>query len=238
MIARLRLPLALLLCASLAACNGTAPTTARIVAAEGGTVTASTHQVAIPAMALTSDVEVTLEAVSAADYPALEGARPEVLRIEPEGTTLTRAATVTIRASFIGAAEGDRVSIAQLATGDGVSTWVPMESARDAATGDVDVPITRFAPLAIVVIGASSAGGIEGTIRWGDSSPAADAPVQLFRGTELVGSDVADAAGAFSFSDLDAGGYRVVVDYECMIDQAVTVVAGEIATQDLVLCGG
>jgi hypothetical protein len=227
-----------LLSAALAACSGSAPSSALVVASEGGTVSAATHEVAIPAMALSADVEVMLEAVSASSYPTLEGAGPEVLRIEPEGTVLTRPATVTIRAAFIGAGEGDRVSVSQLATGDGVSTWVPLESAPGDAAGDVDVPITRFAPLAVVVVAASSGGTIRGTIRWGDATPVDGAPLELFRGTELVTSTVADATGGFEFEALEPGAYRIAVDYECMIDQAVTVVAGETTTQDLVLCGG
>lgn len=235
---RVHVAFALVSSIALAACADDAPSSALIAAAEGGTVTAATHEVAIPAMALATDLEVTLEAASASGYPTLENGRPEVLRIEPEGTVLERAATVTIHADFIGAGEGDRVSIVQLATADGVATWVPMESARDAATGDVDVPITRFAPLGVVVVPSSGAAGIAGTIRWGDASPADGAPLQLFRGTELLDSTTADAAGAFAFDDLAPGAYRIVVDYECMIDQAVTVTAGEVTTQDLVLCGG
>lgn len=238
MFSRTQVALTLVLSGVLVACGGTEPSSALIAAAEGGIVTSSTHQVAIPAAALATDLEVTLEAVSASDYPVLEGGRPEVLRIEPEGTSLERAATVTIRGDFVGASEGERVSVVQLATGDGVSTWAPIESTRDVASGDLSVPITRFAPLAVVVTPASSGGGIQGTIRWGDASPAADAPLALVIDGETVDSTVADASGAFSFSDLAPGAYRIVVDYECTIDQAVTVAAGETTTQDLVLCGG
>lgn len=229
---------ALLFVGIASACGSTEPSTARVVAAEGGTVIASTHRVTIPAASLPADTDVTLETTSADAYPTLAGALPEVLLMRPEGTLLERAATVTIGGGFIDADAAARVSIAQLATADGVSTWQPLESSRDATTGDVTLSVTRFAPLAVVVIETSGGTGIQGTIRWGDASPVAMAPIQLFLGTTAVTTVSSDAAGAFSFSDLAPGAYRIVVDYECMLDQAVVVTAGEVTTQDLVLCGG
>jgi hypothetical protein len=161
------------------------------------------------------------------------------LRIEPEGTVLELPAQATIRADFIDLPAGARVSIAQLASGDGVATWMPLESARDASSGDVTVAITRFAPLAVVVSEEIAPGtGIRGRITWGEGSPAAGAPVQLFEGTTMLTTVTADADGAFAFTDLATGSYRLVVDYECHLDVTVEVRAGGVTERDLVLCGG
>lgn len=227
----------LLLVAASVGCVGNAPVTTRVAAAEGGTVTASTHTVAIPALALAADTDVTLEIASLADYPALANARPEVLRIQPEGTVLERAATVTIRGSFIDAASASAVSISQLATGDGVRAWVPIASTRDAATGDVTVMVTRFEPLAVVVVDAASGGTIQGTIHWADASPVPMAPIELHSGPSRVMMTTSDANGQFVFTGVAAGEYRVVVSFECMIDQAVTVSAGAPTMVALTLCG-
>jgi hypothetical protein len=219
-----------------AGCNGSS--TSAISAAEGGTVTASTHDVAIPAMSLATDTEVTVETADASGYPELEGALPEVLRIEPEGTVLEVPATVTIHADFTGAGADDSVSVYQLRDVDGVSTWSPMESSTDAETGDVTVSVSRFAPLAVTVTAASSAAEIRGTLSWGSGDPAAEAPVQLYQADTLVTETTTGADGSFSFADLEPGAYRVVVDYECSLDEAVEVAAGDVEELTLTLCGG
>ncbi len=221
-----------------AACAGPAPTTARIVATEGGRVVAASHEILIPAGSLLADTEVTLVTAPASSYPALPNSLSEVLRIEPEGTVLERAATVTIDGAFIGAAAADSVSVSQLANVDGVMMWRPMESSRDAASGDVAVSVTRFAPLGVVVVRPGATGEIRGTIAWGDASPAAGAPVQLFSGATSLGTSVASETGAFSFPGLAPGEYRLVVDYECRLDRAVTVAAGAPTQVMLTLCGG
>ena len=226
------------LLAALPSCAGAPPASQRIVAATGGSVTGSVYRLAIPAMALPADAEVTLETASASTYPTLAGALPEVLRIQPEGTVLEHAATVTIRGDFIDAAAGDTISVSQLLAGDGVSIWQPLESTRDAATGDVAVSVTLFSPLAVVVAHpAAGAGGIRGTLHWGDASAAPAAPIQLFQGTSLLRTTTTDAAGGFSFADLSAGEYRIVVEYECHLEQPVTVTAGTTTQQNLVICG-
>jgi hypothetical protein len=221
---------------SLAACTGAQPVTMRVTAASGGTVTASTHVVAIPPLALASDTDVTLEVVSASGYPALEGGRDEVLRIQPEGTVLEIPAVVTIRADFVDAPASSTVSVFQLVAIDGPATWRPLEGARDPATGDVTVSVTVFAPLGLVVRDAASTGEIRGTISWGDGSPAAGAPLQLMSGTTVVATVTADTNGTFAFTGVAPGEYRVVVDYECRIDQPVTVTAGSVSPLTLVVC--
>lgn len=211
-----------------------------VTASAGGTVQAGSSSVEIPPMALTADTEVSLEAANASSYPALEGARPSVLRLEPEGTVLARPATVTIGASLVGAGAGDEVSVRQLASGDGIMQWVPVESSRDAETGNVLVPITRFAPLAVVVArtGTPPAGlAIRGTLRWGDGSPVDAAPVQLLQSDRVLTTTTTDPAGYFFFGDLSAGTYVVSIDYECMLSETVEVTS-ETAALDLVLCGG
>lgn len=216
-------------------CAGPAPTTMTVPAATGGTVINADYQLVIPPMSLATDTEVTLMTAPLSGFPALENARPEVLLLEPEGTMLTRPASITIVADFVDAGASDNVAIHQLDRVDGVR-WVPLESTR-MPSGDVSVSVTRFAPLAVVVTSSAGGGGVRGVIRWGDGTVVSAAPVQLFMGTTMVGMTTTDAAGVYTFQSLAAGNYRVVVDYECRLDRPVTV-AASVATLDLILCGG
>lgn len=234
MIARLHAVASLLSLTLVLGCAGAAPTRTQIVAREGGTATSASYQVVIPAMSLAADTEVTLSTAPAAGFPALANARPEVLVMEPEGTTLSVPAAVTIHADFVAAAATDTVSIHQLSMVDG-TRWVPIESTRS-SSGDVTVSVTQLAPLAVVVVPSAGAGGVHGLLHWGDGSVVAAAPVQLMQGTTLVASTTTDTAGAYAFDGLATGAYHVVVMYECNLDQPVTVTAG-IAQLDLVLCG-
>lgn len=221
---------------ALAGCNGA--TSALVVAAEGGVVSSDTAEVAIPAMSLVADTEVTLETAPASDYPALDNARPEVVRIQPEGTVLELPATVTVRAALIGAGADDRVSIHQLRDVDGVESWQPVESSLDEASGDASVSVTRFAPLAIVVEAPGTTGEIHGTLLWAhDESPAESAPVQLWAADAVVADTTTDASGAFAFPDLEPGTYTVSIDYECMVEQTVELAAGATEELSLLLCG-
>jgi hypothetical protein len=229
--------LAALLAASCADRRASSP--AAVLAHEGGTVTTTTHAIEIPPMALEADATVSLRVSPATDYPALANALSQVLLIEPEGVVLARHATVTIHGEFIAAPEGSTVSIAQLASADGVTGWTLVESTRDLETGDVTVPIDRFAPLAVVVSApAAGAAAIRGSITWGDGTPAAGAPIQLFQVDARLTEQPADATGRFAFGDLEPGAYRLVVEYECTLSQAVEVAAGEMAEVTLTLCGG
>ena len=80
------------------------------------------------------------------------------------------------------------------------------------------------------------AGAVSGA-PWGDASAAPAAPIQLFQGASLLTTTTTDAAGGFSFADLSAGEYRIVVEYECHLEQPVTVTAGTTTQQNLVICG-
>lgn len=218
-----------------ASCAGPAPTTTRIVAREGGSVVAASYQIVIPAMSLPADADVTLETAPASGYLPLPNGLAEVILLRPEGTILGTPSTVTIRADFVDAAPGDTVSVHQLEMVDG-TRWVPLASERG-ASGDVTVGVTRFAPLGVAVVPAPTGSGIRGIIRWNDGTPVASAPIQLFQGTTMLTMTTSDATGAYSFGDLPTGSYRVVVMYECSIDQATSVTAGALTTLDLVLCG-
>jgi hypothetical protein len=120
------------------------PSSQHVAAAEGGTVRASSHDIAIPARALGGDVEVTLATDDISGYPPLANARPDVLRIDPEGTVLEVPATVTIHPELVGASEGDRVTVAQLAPAGADAGWLFVESERDLATGGVTASVLRF----------------------------------------------------------------------------------------------
>lgn len=230
--------LASLLTVSLAflGCNDSRTSSGPIRASEGGTVITASHSVDIPANALVSDTEVTLETAPASEYPALEGSLSQVLRIEPEGTVLEIPASITIHGSFVGAASDASVTVRQLTNVDGADRWSPIESARDAASGDLTVPVTRFAPLGVVVSEAPTGAAITGTLLWGDGSPVDGAPVELHQAGSLLTTATTDATGAFSFADLTPGAYELSVDYECMLTEPVTVAAGAPTEVELTLC--
>jgi hypothetical protein len=132
------------------------------------------------------------------------------------------------------------VTVAQLAPAGADAGWLFVESERDLATGGVTASVLRFAPLAIVVEPGEVVGDaarVEGTLSWGDGTPAANAPVQLFfRDAELATAET-DLEGRFSFSDLEPGLYVVVVRYECDLSETVEVSTGEVARLALTLCG-
>jgi hypothetical protein len=239
MTTRVAFTLLLALLATSCARRSPAPGPVSVSALEGGTVIVSTHAIDIPPMALEADTPVSLRASPATDYPALDGARPQVLVIEPEGALLAQPAAVTIHGEFIAAPEGAAVSVAQLTNGDGVTAWSFVESVRDSETGDVTVPIDRFAPLAVVVTEpAAGAGQIRGSIVWGSGTPVAGAPIQLFRMDTRLVEQAADDSGNFAFGDLEPDSYLLVVDYECTLSRAVEVTAGGVAEVALTLCGG
>jgi hypothetical protein len=219
--------------------DGRAPVGDVVSAVEGGSVQSVSHDIDIPGMALGEDTEVTLSRADASGYPALPGARPDVLRLEPEGTELARPAQVTIHADFIDAGPGDGVSVAQLVTGDGAAFWSPIES-EPMSGGSLAVAVTRFAPLAVVVTERpTGSGAIEGTLVWGDGSPVTDAPVVLHGDdTPPLATVTTDGAGLFRFTDLEPGRYSLVVDYECSLERVVDVAAGTPTRADLVLCAG
>lgn len=219
-------------------CNDTRTSGGLIVASEGGSVVADSHEITIPPLSLAADTEVTLEAAPASDYPALAGSLSQVLRIQPEGTVLEIPAEVVIHGSFVGAASDASVAVWQLSNVDGVDRWSPVESVRDSASGDLTVSVTRFAPLGVTVSDAPSGSAISGTLLWGDGTPVDMAPVQLLQGGSLLTTAMTDATGHFAFSDLTAGEYQILIEYECTIDQPVTVVDGMTTELDLTLCGG
>jgi len=229
---KLLLPFLLL---SLAGCSSSA--SGLITAAEGGTVRSDAAELTVPAMALGSDTEVTVDTASASDYPALENARGEVVRLQPEGTVLETPATVVVRSGLIGAAPGASVSIHQLREIDGVRVWRPVESVYDSETGDAEAYVSTFAPLGVVVTEAAATGAVTGTLRWGTGDPADGAPVELRAGDEVVSSTTTDATGAFSFTDVEPGSYTVHIMYECTVEQAIELEAGETEELALTLCG-
>lgn len=205
-----------------------------IVASEGGSVTADSHAVTIPAGSLAADTEVTLSTAPASDYPALAGSLASVLLLEPEGTVLELPASVVIEDGFLGVGSEASVSVWQLSRVDG-ERWTPIESSRDAGSGDVTVSVTRFAPLAVTVTEAPSGSSIVGTLSWGDGTPVDGAPVQLAQGGSVLTTATTGADGSFAFADLTPGDYQLVVDYECMLEETVTVAAGPTEV-DLTLC--
>lgn len=216
---------------ALAACSNETSGGAIIVAAEGGTVTTSAVDVSIPAASLAEDTEISIVTSSSSEeLPELEGLRL-LVELEPRGTVLETPASVVIRASEIGAGEGESVAVYQLLDG-----WLPVEHSERSG-GDLEVPVTRFEPIGVVVREAPSGGAIDGTIAWGDGMPVDGAPIELWMGDTMVSTTSSDANGAFSFADLESGSYSLRVDYECQIDQGVSVVEGDTASVMLTLCG-
>jgi hypothetical protein len=220
----------LVACLLLVGCGDSRIASGVIVAAEGGTVENDAFTLDIAPGALAEDTTIELEVGDPADFPSM--ARDfEVLVMEPAGTVLSTAAEVTIDAAFIDATEDEIVAISQLRDG----TWVPIEH-TETSGGGATTFVTVLAPIAITVSEAASTGSIAGTIVWGDGSPVDAAPIQLFNGDSLVTTATSDNTGAFGFAELAPGSYRVVVDYECMLDQGVSVAAGAPTIVDLELC--
>ncbi|MGE0787000.1 MAG: carboxypeptidase regulatory-like domain-containing protein [Sandaracinaceae bacterium] len=209
-----------------------------IVASEGGTVTVGQNTVQIPAGSLAADTEVVLMTGDLADYAPLEGARSQVLELLPEGTVLETPATVTIGADLVGASESDSIAIHQFRDVDGVARWSPMESSRQ-SDGSVDVPVTVFAPLGIVVTTSSGdTSTIEGTLSWADGSPVTGAMIELWMGDTMVDTATTGSDGTYSFTGLASGSYAIRGNPECAIDQGVTVPDGMTVTVDITVCGG
>lgn len=201
-----------------------------IVAAEGGTVESDAFRVEIAPDALAEDTAVELSVGDAADYPSMTG-EYQVLVIEPEGTVLETPAEVTIDASFIGAADGETVTLSQL----GPAGWVRLEH-TDNGDGSATTFVSEFAPIAVSVAAASSTGSIEGTLSWNDGSPVDGAPVMLMQGATHIGSSTTDATGAFGFADVEPGTYTLVVELECPLMADISVAAGAPTQADLTLC--
>lgn len=219
----------LISCALLAACAN--ETAGAVIAADtGGTVSSDAADIVIPAASLAEDTEIMLSVGEAEDIPELENARV-ILDLQPRGTVLETAASVTIRGSEIGANEGERIAVFQLLDG-----WLPIEHTVG-AEGDVTISVTRFQPVGVTVSEAPSGGTIEGTISWSSGDPAGGAPIELWQGDSMVATVTSDDLGAFTFTDLESGTYAIRVNYECTIDQAVGVAAGETETVQLTLCG-
>ncbi|MFT5356829.1 MAG: hypothetical protein ACI9KE_004055 [Polyangiales bacterium] len=207
----------------------------------GGTITLGANEVVIPPMALATATEVVLLTSPLSSLEPLENGVGEALIMEPEGTILELAATVTLPVNPSLLVEGATVSVKQLISGDGVMIWTDIASELNASAGEVMVSVTRFAPLAVVVETSVVGGGnvIEGTIRWGDESPAGMTPVELFEsgGASPLTSTMTAADGTFTFADLSAGDYTIVVDFECLIEETVTVSADAPTSVSLTLCG-
>ncbi len=227
----------LIVALSLTACADDRPATSVVVsAATGGTVSLGNTELAVPAMALANDTEIMLTTANKADFPELTGAQPDVVRIEPLGTTLEFAATLVIDVS--GAPSGASLSAAQLREIEGEMVWTTIATELPVSNGLATVSITTFAPLAIVsppVVGGGNV--IRGTISWGDGSPAANAPIELYVGETKQTEILSDSQGAFQFADVSAGSYSLRVNYECTINEAVEVSASEPTVVTLTLCG-
>lgn len=207
----------------------------------GGTITLGANEVVIPPQALAAATEVVLMTSPLSTLEALENGVGEALILLPEGTILERAAVVTLPVDPSLLVEGAEVSVKQLVSGDGVMIWTDVAAELNASTGEVIVSITRFAPLAVVVETSVVAGGniINGTIRWGDEAPVGMAPVQLFEsgGASPLTSTMSAEDGTFTFADVSPGSYTIVVDYECLIEEDVTVTADAPTNVSLTLCG-
>lgn len=207
----------------------------------GGTVSLGAIEVVIPPMALAAATEVVLMTSPLSTLEALEDGVGEALIMEPAGTTLELPATVTLPVDPSLIVSGAEVSVKQLVSGDGVMIWTDIPSELNASAGEVIVSVTRFAPLAVVVETSVVAGGnvINGTIRWSDESPVDMAPIQLLEsgGASPLTSTMSADDGTFTFADLSPGTYTLVVDYECLIEEEVTVTADAPTNVSLTLCG-
>ena len=230
--------IALVVVIGMTACGNDVTSSARIEAATGGTVSAGSHSIEFPGGSLTADTDVVVRTGNLADYPALEGARPQVLELLPAGTLLERAASVTVGAELIAATATSRVELRQLREVDGVASWRALEFTLDEA-GDAHASVTVLAPIAVITSEATGAATIQGALTWGhDGSAVGGATLELWRAETMLTSTTTDAEGGYRFSDLEPGTYTVRGNPECPVEQSVSVAAGEMARVDLVVCGG
>jgi len=222
---------------ALSACSNESGGSGLVTVATGGTVLAGSHSVSIPPASLAADTEVVLQTGNLADYAPLEGASAQVLELLPAGTVLETPATVTIGSDLVGLDEGETVSIHQYRSVDGESFWAPMEFELQSG-GSAAVPVTVFAPLAVVVQAASSMSTVQGTLTWaGDGSPVSGATLELWQGSVMLTTATTSETGTYSFEGLEAGSYSIQGNPECAVNESVSVPSGTVVTVDIAICG-
>jgi hypothetical protein len=125
-----------------------------VTAAEGGTVevSGSETRLVIPPAALTADTEISVSFGRLDDFAPLDNARDRVLVMAPEGTVLSRSASLTFDPGEPALGGFEYVTIRQYVDGG----WYPPEqsSAEIGSGGLVAASIDLLAPTALVVLEA------------------------------------------------------------------------------------
>lgn len=226
-----KLCLVALVALGLTACADERPPaeTVSVIAADGAVVQQGDNSLSIPPTALAMDTDVVIREVPTSDFPDLEGAS-KVIVLDPAGTQLSTPATFTVKIDK----PGSKIQMMD----DGWRNVTP-ESATDTS---VVISVSRFAPIAVVEPSEVTGGGnkITGTVSWGSGDPVDQAPVELWvvdsaspLATVMTGTD-----GTYTFADVSAGSYVVMVDFECKEEVAAVVTDSEATVADITLCGG
>jgi hypothetical protein len=131
------------------------PLAVPVTAAEGGTITAGTAKLVIPAGALAEDTTITVEEVATSGFAGKENIAAAVLEFGPDGLTFSQPVQMEMAFDASKAPEG---SVAKLAWYDG-SKWVELEDSA-VSGGKVTATTTHFTPFTVVwVSGQGQVGG-------------------------------------------------------------------------------
>jgi hypothetical protein len=225
------------LLAAVAGCGGGGGggTTETIRAAEGGTVEIPDREVrvGIPPNALMSDTDVSLEVDAIGGYPALADAIDEVLVLEPAGTVLEVAASVTWKPAGVELDGSEQLRAYQLEDG----AWRALEARPEVGSGGVvSTTVVRFAPIALTVVEAPPPGSAEvrGMVIHGyTEEPYPGLELELLQDGREIETATTDADGRYSLGAHPAGTYTVRANvpaemncFEDPTERMVTTTAG------------
>lgn len=199
-----------------------------ISAESGGRIALGDSVLEIPAAALPADTAVSMRFESIGAFVPLADASDDVLTIEPADTELAVPATLTL--DLGGPVESGETVVAHHFTEGG---WLALET-EVLESGIAQTSISELGSYALTRRPGASAAGIAGHLRWNDGTPVREAPVELHQNGARLTDTVTDDDGAFTFTDVAAGEYQLVVSFECELEE--TVVLTTSVDVDLVLC--
>ncbi|MFH2008990.1 MAG: SpaA isopeptide-forming pilin-related protein [bacterium] len=189
------------------------PSSALIVASQGGTVSIDGDETAIsiPAGALSQDTEIGLSYATLSDYGTLEHAHSRVLVMEPAGTQLSTPATVVFDPGAPAVSASQVVTVYQYVDGG----WYGAQSGQVVSGGLISVTVDYLAPLAVVALDPplDPTGTIQGSVfHIYTEEPLEGYSFVLMDGSTEIDTATSDAEGVFTFTEVVVGTYTVHAD--------------------------